>query len=665
MENEALPSSQSTAPISTFASDGDIPSSPTRPSKNDGRKAKARPTVTPKSFARFFTPRTSLSRGNKIGASRRALRDITASAANRKSDTRRRSPKKDRIDIFDDGEGNILPPPSKRRKVLAPVSPALTLDHSSPLKRVSRLGTEFMQDDVLEDASDVDDDHSEEEDDSSQLPIQPIRRSRQRGAIGGFLSKELGLGSRNRRQYPLCTEHDRYFETADFYSTSNDSHVCIHPGNPAENALPFCSASCNTNSLVAIGDEEGGIRLLETDTADESKFHRPHLTFRPHTNAVMDLAFSPDDLLLATASGDQSSKIIDMPSQRAIYVLEAHSASLKQVRFQPGSSSVLATSSRDGSVRLWDLRCKTSDTPLKTLKISLEGAGDNQTSRSLPRDMTYARPVDAILGAHVPRINYQPSSVSRFTELDTPLDLPSKAETPSRRGNYSVTALTFLPQGREHLLLTGSEADATVKLWDLRTTHYHRRSTNPVPLASTQRPQSHTKHRHYAITSMALSGDGARLYTLCHDNTVYAYSTSHLILGSAPELATISSSADSSHRRSRFSRTTEKEGLGPLYGLRHPLFHTSFYVKLAVRPAKHGRTELLAAGSVDGCAVLWPTDERYMRPNVENRNTPHPPSCLLNQQAGYATPPSSASRPTLSRTTSNARLNDTIPIYTH
>ena len=526
-----------------------------------------------------------------------------------------------------------------------------------------------MQDDVLEDVSDVDDDQSEEEDASradsqvtSRSRIQPIIRSS--GATGGFLSRQLGLGSRIQRQYPLYTEQDRHFETADFYSTPNDSHVCVNLGNPTENALPFCSVSCNTNSLVAIGDEEGGIRLVETDDADESRFRRPHLTFRPHTNAVMDLAFSPDDLLLATASGDQSSKIIDMPSQRAICVLEAHSASLKQVRFQPGSSSVLATSSRDGSVRLWDLRCKTSDTPLQTLKISLEGAGDNQLSRSLPRSTTYARSVDAILGAHVPCIHHQVSSVSKTIETATTIDFPSKAETPSRRGNYSVTALSFLPQGREHLLLTGSEADATVKLWDLRTAHYHQRSTDPVPLSSTQRPQSHTKHRHYAITSMALSGNGARLYTLCHDNTIYAYSTSHLILGSAPELAPTSSSADSSRRKSRFGRTTEKEGLGPLYGLRHPLFHTSFYVKLAVRPAKDGRTELLAAGSVDGCAVLWPTDERYMRPTDQNRNAPQPSSSIVNQP-GYATPPPSVSRPTLSRTTSNARLNDTIPIYTH
>ncbi|KAL8968018.1 MAG: hypothetical protein Q9183_002659 [Haloplaca sp. 2 TL-2023] len=338
MENQSLPSSQSSAPISTLASDADIPSSPIRPTKDNGRKPKARPTVTPKSFARFFTPRASLSRGSKMGASRRALRDITASAANRKLDTRRRSPKKDRIDIFDDGDGNTLPPPSKRRRVMAPVSPALTPDHSSPLKRVSGPGAGFMQDDILEGASDVDDDHSEEEDapraDSqvtSRSRIQPIIRSRQRSTLGGFLSRELGLGSRAQRHYPSCTEQDRHFETADFYSTPNDNHVCVNLGNPTENALPFCSLSCNTNSLMAIGDEEGGIRLLETAHADESRFHKPHLTFRPHTNAVMDLAFSPDDMLLATASGDQSSKIIDMPSQRAICVLEAHSASLKQI----------------------------------------------------------------------------------------------------------------------------------------------------------------------------------------------------------------------------------------------------------------------------------------------------------------------------------------------
>jgi len=81
-------------------------------------------------------------------------------------------------------------------------------------------------------------------------------------------------------------------------------------------------------------------------------------SFRVHTNAIIDMVFTEDDRVLATASGDQSARIVDMTTQTTISILGNHTASLKQVRFQPGdnSHSVIATSSRDGSIQIWDLR---------------------------------------------------------------------------------------------------------------------------------------------------------------------------------------------------------------------------------------------------------------------------------------------------------------------
>ncbi|KAL8686143.1 MAG: hypothetical protein Q9218_007317, partial [Villophora microphyllina] len=667
MSDRAMLSPKSIAPTSSAPiQDATIPSPPTSPHKSHGSKPKARPTITPRTFTRFFTPRASLPRGGKIGASRRALRDITGSAANRNLNSWRRSPRKDSIKIFEDDEDNSLPA-LKKRRLQGPASPEVTPDNSSPLKRLSRPNPDDRREDNPEHSSGTEDEDSEEEEEAlagagmssepPRLPYSgPIVRSSQRGMLGGILSRQVGLGSTVTARHPVCDGQHWQYETADFYTVPTDQHICDNLGDPTENAIPFCTTSCNTNSLVAVGDEEGGVRLLETAAAGKPHFSKAYLTFRPHTNAILDLAFSPDDMLLATASGDQTSQIIDMQTQRAVYALAAHKSSLKQVKFQPGNPSVVVTSSRDGSVRIWDLRCRGSDSPVHDIKISLDGHEDHGSTKA--SKMTYARSVDAILGAHSARILPPASS--------TVSDVPSRGEKPSRRGDVSITALSFLPQGREHLLLTASEADSTVKLWDIRTTYQNRRSTLPVPLSSTRQPQSHTKHRHFGINSMALSGDSARLYTLCRDNTIYAYSTAHLILGSAPELTSVS---PDSVRKSRFSRATEKEGLGPIYGFRHPQFHaTTFYVKLSLRPAKDDRTELLAVGSSDGCAMIWPTDERCMR-HLDQIRCSNPESAIL--RSGYATPPPSArakaSRPSLSRMDSglNARLKDTIPIYTH
>lgn len=82
------------------------------------------------------------------------------------------------------------------------------------------------------------------------------------------------------------------------------------------------------------------------DPSDD--FTKQHVAFRPHHNAVMDLAFSSNDYLLATASGDQTTRIVDMRTQQTRLILSGHTSSVKQVRWQPGNDSMLATSSRDG-----------------------------------------------------------------------------------------------------------------------------------------------------------------------------------------------------------------------------------------------------------------------------------------------------------------------------
>ncbi|KAL8894943.1 MAG: hypothetical protein Q9192_003948 [Flavoplaca navasiana] len=671
MEEEDLSSSQgSVFTFSDTVGDENVISSPIHPGKTHVSKPKARPTVTPRTFTRFFTPRSFPTRSGKLGASRQALKDITASASNRKSDVRFRSIQTDTISIFED---TAAAPARKKRKTQDFALPNII--GSSPWKRVSGPAPELTPNET-EDNSDLErkkDDVDSPQGTISNRPVQwaePIVRSKQRRAVGELLCRELGLNTPTHR-LPLCHGRDAHYETANFYTTPKDRHLFDNLGDPAEHALPFCIASCNTNSLVAIGDEEGGIRLLETAKAGKPHFKKAYLTFRPHTNAILDLAFSPDDSRLATASGDQTCRVIDMPTQRAVHSLVGHTSSLKQVMFQPNSSNVIATSGRDGSVRLWDLRCRGSETPVHTLHVHMEGSEGVDASRSLSKKLTYSRCVDAILGAHSSRTLAGPP-ISKAINSNATNDIPSKSETPSRRGDASITALSFFPAGREHLLLTASEGNATIKLWDLRTTYSHRRSSHPLPLSSTRQPQSHTKYRHYGVTSMALSGDSARLYALCRDSTIYTYSTAHLILGHAPELLpiTCSSEVGASMRKSRFSRNPDKEGAGPMYGFRHPqLLASTFYVKIAVRPAQQDRSELLAvgSGSANGCAVVFPTDERYMRKSSHSNRYLNAPSTenpsTSAMEYSLPTPPSSISKRPLPH--SSSRPTDTIPIYDH
>lgn len=394
-----------------------------------------------------------------------------------------------------------------------------------------------------------------------------------------------------------------------------------------------------------VGDEEGRVRLLESAKDSKPAFKDVYLAFRVHTNAIIDMVFSEDDKLLATASGDQTARVVDMTTQTTLSILGNHSASLKQVRFQPGANnnSVLATSSRDGSVQIWDLRCKGGDGP----RHHFHAAEPNgPVTRSGARQPSWARAVNSIYDAH------RYSSFNHISQSSQRNDLPTRGEAAGRAGDMSVTAITFLAQ--DNLLVTSSEGDASVKLWDLRSLHSRRKTQ--IPLSQTTQPESHNQWRHFGISSLNINGDGSRLYTLCKDNTVYTYSTAHLILGHAPEL-----SQDDSSRRLPPKET--KEGLGPIFGYRHPQLHaTSFYVKSAIRKAKGGRSEMLAVGSSDGCAILFPTDERYF-----SKEQPRPSeySDTIAPQ-GSASGPRVPRRPGLRRMGSGiGRVEDTIPISTN
>jgi WD40 repeat protein len=393
------------------------------------------------------------------------------------------------------------------------------------------------------------------------------------------------------------------------------------------------------NSLVAVGDEEGGIRLLDSSKDDERGFSSAYLGFRPHMNSIMDLEFSSDDLLLATASGDQTSLIIDMTTQRPIHCLQNHSSSVKRVQFQPASNNkVLATCSRDGNVNIWDLRCKgVEQRPSLQVRCSLESEAESSNA-SAPPKMTFPHVLNTIHGAHA---------------YTTPQKLAAdKSDAiPFGRSDITVTSLAFLPPGQENLFVTASEASASVRLWDLRTAHNNRRGRPVLPLSTTREPDSHIKYRRFGLTSMAFGGDGARLYTLCRDGTVYTYSTSHLVLGHAPELSL-------NHAHPRRSGGSDKEGLGPLYGFRHPRLQVStFYVKLAVRKASDDRAEMLAVGSSDQCPILFPTDERFLQSPVKTLPVDLPPTrtSLFTTRSGL--------RRTNSGMGLSGRLEDTIPIY--
>lgn len=619
-------------------------SSPPRPPPARHAKQKRAPSITPRKFNAFFARRSTrlAPHGASVNQSSLALGAITGSAINRRQRQIRDAPipmkplggpndggVQDENEHGGGGGGDDdeteteTPRQPKRRRTghhtppdSSPIKPP-PLFHSSPcapdadpaavksalLSPLQSLATSSQ---MTEDVSDFECDN-DDFDDSSEEPPKRLKQLTHRGMGAQLFQRQLGGMPRAGRSYLSTPTSDWRSETANFSSGPTDSHFCAsHEG--LARCIPFCTASCNSNSLVAVGDEEGRVRLL--DSSPNARFDKIHLCFQVHGNAIIDMAFSEDDHRLATASGDQSGKVIDMMTQTPISVLGQHTASLKQVRFQPGQSqgNVLATSGRDGSIQIWDLRCNGGTAVMDPIVLDREAGLQFTTMRKISTGCV----VNSFFGAHEAMPRHQTRSVGLLapttTSTDHQTDVASRGEVPGRISEVSVTALQWLPSGREHLLLSACEADASIKLWDIRSIHTSRNHRAPTPLSYTATPASHTSWRHFGISSLTLSTNATRLYALCKDNTVYAYSTSHMVLGPAPGSAPV--------KRPKHAPADELPG--PLYGFRHPSLHaTSFYVKSALRPLRGGRSELLAVGSANNCPVLFPTDERYFKQELE------------------------------------------------
>ncbi|KAK9774203.1 putative WD40-repeat-containing domain protein [Seiridium cardinale] len=604
------------------------------PPRRSNAKERRNPSITPRKFRRFFTPRprvpSHLAPGH-ISPARKALRDLAAPELNNRLQTP--APSSPLAPPHEDGhiqdENIVGNNRAKRRKIRhtpdsSPCRPLhIETTASIPSTRSQSALLSPMQ--SLHSSQEIlESDESEDEDVFDQKPARRLAPVTSRGLAGHLLQREMGGMPRAGRSYMTYPASDWRMETANFYSRPENVHNCVSHDGPGR-CIPFCTATCHTNGLVAVGDEEGRVRLLDSSGDASQPFSKTHLSFPAHSNAIIDLTFSDDDYLLATASGDQTGRVIDMITQTPVALLHNHTASLKQIRFQPGRSngSVLATSSRDGSVQIWDLRCKG---PVSEIPPQVENDSGLTFRRPPPKQ---GCAVNSIYDAHARTLRQVKQAAA-----GGPGDMPSRGELPGRIGDVSVTALQFLPEGQEHLLLTACEADATIKLWDIRSTTSRHKTSSPI--SATAPPTSHSYWRPFGIPSLTLSTDASRLYALCKDNTVYTYSMAHLILGHAPELST----REPARRR---HGNISHQGLGPIYGFRHPSLHaTSFYVKAAIRPAKDGRGELLAVGSSDSCAVVFPTAERYFRDDLSGAM-----SSLSLDDSTFATsslPPSSCTR---------------------
>ncbi|SCV72018.1 BQ2448_4712 [Microbotryum intermedium] len=363
--------------------------------------------------------------------------------------------------------------------------------------------------------------------------------------------------------------------------SSNEHHVVRCPSSRCDRILayPFASKFSNTakaggKQMLAIGDEEGGLTFVDASKQSQWDTDSSRTSFQAHDNAVFDIAWSADDRTITTASGDQTAALWDVETITCIGRLLGHFGTIKSTQWDPKNPStfpahtkcprvvqlisslrcadLLATASRDGSIRIWDRR------------IDSRGVD----AQDQDRDGSAIGCVNMIKNAH---------GGAKKTK-----------ESPN-----SVTAAVFLPQC-ENLLASSGSADSVIKVWDLRRSHSRR--VNPASFETNEIAVSHTaSKRPHGISSLVLSPDGRALYSLGTD-AMYVQALKSNTGSSANSLALF-------NRISSFSSGNLTHSY-PLATYYHPsLVVNSFYIRLAVSPD----SRFISCGSTDNAVYAWDT----------------------------------------------------------
>ena len=195
-----------------------------------------------------------------------------------------------------------------------------------------------------------------------------------------------------------------------------------------------------------------------------------------HGSGVTSVTFSPDGTILASGSRDGTVKLWNVENHENIATLGGHRDNVTSVAFSP--DAILASGSRDGTVKLWNVENHENI-------ATLEGHGWTVTSVAFSPDGT-------ILASGAWDDTVKLWNVETHTNIAT-----------LEGHESSVYSVSFSPDGT---LLASGAAGNTVKLWDVET------HTNIATLGEYSRWAEGTL--------VAFSPDGTLLASGSDDNAV-------------------------------------------------------------------------------------------------------------------------------------------------
>lgn len=332
--------------------------------------------------------------------------------------------------------------------------------------------------------------------------------------------------------------------------------LCGHRG------FVHSAAFSHGGKLVATAGGDGTARLWEVPTG------RLRLTLGGHTDLLSGVEFSPDDKLLATVSNDRTARLWDVRTGRLVSTLHGHYGPVVDAAFSP-DGRLLVTASTDGTAIVW---------PIAQRRRNVYGGRELYGHHGSVWSVAFS-PNGRLIAT---------ASDDKTARLWT---ATGKALHVLRGHEEELSSAVFNPSGT---LLATTSNDGTARLWE-------------VPSGRLVRV---LRGHGWSITSGAFSVDGKRFVTASMDSTARVWDVDSgravsVLRGHSTWLTDASFSPDtklvvtaSNDGTVRLWRSATGEAVAELRG------H-----KGAVRDASFGPTgRYVLSSSDDGTARLWKTD---------------------------------------------------------
>ncbi|EST07690.2 WD40 repeat [Kalmanozyma brasiliensis GHG001] len=300
--------------------------------------------------------------------------------------------------------------------------------------------------------------------------------------LGQSLRSSSGLSSVPHR---FSATRPPVFDATSFLETFVSPGFCVAqiPRSADDEILshPVCATYSYSSRAVnpsaqwlAVGDDEGRITLLNTlpwqDISAEHTSSNPQWQ-ASSTSAVFELAWRFDDRSILSGASDFSIRSWDTEYQKCTAMFQGHRGSPRTIVYDPttngdgGCGMVFASAARDGTIRIWDAR-----TSSRHVVVGDDGE----------EDCIGIRPVLTIDAAHSagPASTATSSGKGRKFTRNGAASVVSRPATKRLKRQplpAGITALSYLPDGEGHKLLSGGSANGIIKCWDLR----HVRQSQP------------------------------------------------------------------------------------------------------------------------------------------------------------------------------------------